>query len=373
MATPARQRSAAVPLALMFTALVVYASLYPFSGWHWPPGHDLAMLLKLPRSYYQDRFDVVANLVGYMPLGALYYAAVLRSGGHPLKAAALGLFGPAALSYAMEATQNFLPQRVPSVLDFLLNAGGGVLGTVLGGLLQASGQFVRWQALRDRWFTAESSGARALLLLWPLALLFPAPVPLGLGQIAAPLRTGIEAAFDQTPWADAVTDWLAPLGDVQPLSLLGESLAIALGLLAPCLLAYAAMRPGVRRLVLALAFTLLAWVTTTLSTALNFGPAHATAWLTPAALPGLGAGLVAAAAVAWVGRRLVSALGLVVLTALVVLVAQAPSDPYFAESLQAWQQGRFIRFHGLAQWVGWLWPYGAMAWLLWRLGARDRG
>ena len=26
-------------------------------------------------------------------------------------------------------------------------------------------------------------------------------------------------------------------------------------------------------------------------------------------------------------------------------------------SLQAWEQGRFIRFHGLAQWVGWLWPY----------------
>ena len=39
-------------------------------------------------------------------------------------------------------------------------------------------------------------------------------------------------------------------------------------------------------------------------------------------------------------------------------------------TLQGWEQGRFVRFHGLAQWVGWLWPYAAMAWLLGRLGSR---
>ena len=54
-----------------------------------------------------------------------------------------------------------------------------------------------------------------------------------------------------------------------------------------------------------------------------------------------------------------------------MLVAQAPSDPYFAESLLAWEQGRFARFHGLAQWVGWLWPYAAMGWLIARLAARQ--
>ena len=55
---------------------------------------------------------------------------------------------------------------------------------------------------------------------------------------------------------------------------------------------------------------------------------------------------------------------------LVVGVAQAPDDPYFAQSLKAWEQGQFVRFHGLAQWVGWLWPYAAMGWMLSRLGAR---
>jgi hypothetical protein len=28
--------------------------------------------------------------------------------------------------------------------------------------------------------------------------------------------------------------------------------------------------------------------------------------------------------------------------------------------LQTWEQGRFIRFHGVAQWLGWLWPYGVL-------------
>ncbi|MBX9793906.1 MAG: teicoplanin resistance protein VanZ, partial [Burkholderiaceae bacterium] len=66
-----------------------------------------------------------------------------------------------------------------------------------------------------------------------------------------------------------------------------------------------------------------------------------------------------------------AALGLMALTALVSLVSQTSEDVYFAQSLQAWEQGRFIRFHGAAQWVGWLWPYAAMGYLLGRIAARD--
>jgi hypothetical protein len=71
------------------------------------------------------------------------------------------------------------------------------------------------------------------------------------------------------------------------------------------------------------------------------------------------------------GPRLAAGLGLAALTALVVLVAHAPTDPYYAASLQGWEQGRFIRFHGMAQWIGWLWPYAAMTWLLSRLARRS--
>ena len=36
-----RPRSSATPLALAWAALVLYASLFPFSGWRWPPGQSL--------------------------------------------------------------------------------------------------------------------------------------------------------------------------------------------------------------------------------------------------------------------------------------------------------------------------------------------
>jgi 2',3'-cyclic-nucleotide 2'-phosphodiesterase (5'-nucleotidase family) len=52
-------------------------------------------------------------------------------------------------------------------------------------------------------------------------------------------------------------------------------------------------------------------------------------------------------------------------------VAQAPADPYFAASLHGWEQGRFIRFHGLAQWIGWCWPYAATLWLLRQSAGRE--
>jgi len=128
--------------------------------------------------------------------------------------------------------------------------------------------------------------------------------------------------------------------------------------------------PGWRRAVLALGALLVALGFMTLSTALNFSPQHALAWMTPFTLPGLGFGIALAWLCAPLPRRLMAGVGLVALTGLAAAVAQAPDDPYFAQSLQAWEQGRFVRFHGVAQWLGWLWPYAAMAWLLARLAAR---
>jgi hypothetical protein len=58
------------------------------------------------------------------------------------------------------------------------------------------------------------------------------------------------------------------------------------------------------------------------------------------------------------------------LTCQIVLVNQLGTDPYFALSLHGWEQGHFIRFHGLAQWLGWAWPYAALAFLLRQVMAR---
>ncbi|MBA4178396.1 MAG: teicoplanin resistance protein VanZ [Leptothrix sp. (in: Bacteria)] len=369
-----RQRSSATPLALAYAALVLYASLYPFSGWRWPPGQDLLTLAALPRTRWFEGFELTSNLLGYLPLGALLCLAARRRGMAALPALLLAAGVSAALSYGTEVLQQFLPRRVPAREDFLLNTGGAAAGALLALLANALGLVGRWQTLRERWFAPESAGALALLALWPVGLLFPAPMPLGLGQVAERLRETVASWLQDVPWADGLHALLAsPPPAATPLRPLAEMLVIALGLLSPVLIAYSVMRVGWRRVALALGALALALGGMTLATWLNFGPANALAWLGPTALPGLGLGLLLTLLLAAVPARVATGLGLVALTGLVVGVSQAPSDPYFAQSLQAWEQGRFVRFHGLAQWVGWLWPYAAMAWLLARLGSRPRG
>ena len=374
---PPRHRSSAVPLALLYAALVAYASLYPFTGWSHPQGLLSPAAWRLPWPHYWGRFDVGANLVGYLPLGALVFAAVVRSGHGAAQAAVAGVVLPSLLSLTLELLQNALPQRVPSALDWLLNSGGAALGMLLAALAHRLGALARWQVWRDRWFVERSAGAIALLLLWPVGLLFPTPVPLALGQVLPPLRGWLE---DFADWADGIA-WAADLADALaasalpevPLSPLAEASLTALGLAAPCLLAFTITRGVGRRAALVVGAAALGVAVTTLATTLSFGPSHAFGWITPATLPALGAGMLAALALAGVARRTAAACGLVVATALVALVAQAPEDAYFAVSLQAWEQGRFIRFHGVAQWVGRLWPLALLAYLLERVGARVDG
>ena len=367
-----RHRSSATPLALAYAALVLYASLYPFSGWRWPPGQQLSALAALPWTRWQDGFDVWSNLLGYLPLGALLLTAARRSGWTSFQALALALGLPCGLSYGTEFLQQFLPQRVPAMEDWLMNSAGAAGGALLAWLMVALGLGGRWHALRTRWFARESAGALALLALWPVGLLFPAPVPLGLGQVGERLREWLARMLQDVPWADAAYALLAvPPAAAAPLRPLAEGLIVALGLLAPCLVAYTVMPPGRRRLVMGAGALALGVAGMTLSTWLNFGPRHALGWLSPVTLPGLALGTLLALASAWLPQRVAAGIALVALTGLVVGVAQAPSDPYFAQSLQAWEQGRFVRFHGLAQWVGWLWPYAAMLWLLTRLGGRS--
>ena len=51
------------------------------------------------------------------------------------------------------------------------------------------------------------------------------------------------------------------------------------------------------------------------------------------------------------------------------LLNNASADAYFSLTLQTWEQGRFIRFHGLIQWLGWLWPYALLVYLVRHLSA----
>lgn len=362
-------RSLAWPLAAVTVCLIAYASLHPFSGWEAPQHlQSKGWLLAVPQPRGVSRFDLLSNLLGYIPLGALLAAGVLRSGGSAWLAGLLALFLAAGLSYGLESLQHFLPRRVPSIIDWMLNAGGAAIGALVLLLVDKLGGLRRWQHWRERWLLRGRGTGLALLLLWPLGLLFPPPLPFGLGQVMRRAQDALALWLEDSAWDGRLdTNWTSGVSQLVPAI---EVLGIAGGLLAPCLLGYALTRSGPRRFAVLAATILLGIAVTTLSTALNFGPEHALTWITPPVGPAVALAAAVGAALAWAPARASAALAVVVLAATLALINLAPPDPFYAASLQAWEQGRFIRFHGLSQWIGWLWPYAALVYLLARAASR---
>ena len=350
-----KSRSSAWPLALLYAGLVVYASLYPFEGWRLQGVAPMAFFWA-PFPQYWTMFDVVANLVGYAPLGFLLALALLRSGwASGTWPVAVGV--PVLLSLTVESLQNLLPMRVPSNVDLALNAAGAASGAGVAWVLLRLGGVRRWSAFRAAWFEPGTHGSLVLLALWPFALLYPASVPFGLGQVADRLEAGLVQVLANTPFLT----WMPQrLEAATPLSPLAEAFCVALGLMAPMLMGYGDLRTTTKRLVFWLALLACAMGATGLSSALTYGPDHAWSWLSPQALLGLGMAVLGGLVLLGLSRRLCLVAMLLCLAVSLSLLNRAPASPYFAQSLEVWEQGRFIRFHGLSQWLGWMWPFAAM-------------
>lgn len=379
-------RSTAWPLTWASVALIAYATLHPLTGWHWPvPG---LFTWVLPKQSFELPSDLMANLLGYMPLGLVLCIALLRSGWGALSASLATLVLGSALSYGLELTQFALPGRVPSISDWALNSLGVAWGVLAAITAYALGLVDWWHRWRERLFIPQAGFGLALLWLWPLGLLFPPPLPLGEGQLWPVLRLLFVDWTADTPWQG----WFLPEGDPlslfsgpgwpgpAPASLSPEALAawwpwqnaltVALGLLAPMAVACAVTRSRALRLILLAGAVVVAVGGTAVSTAMNYGPNHAFTWLGMPTLVGLLVGALCGALLLDRTRTTAAAAGVVVLLGLVWMIHQVPPDPYYAQTLLLWEQGRFIRFHGLSRWFGLLWPYAALVWLLARVFAR---
>ncbi|MFM7332141.1 MAG: VanZ family protein [Brachymonas sp.] len=348
-------RSSASLLALVFALLIVYASLYPFAGWR-DQGIQAWAFLQGPWPRYWSRFDVVANGLGYIPLGFLLALALMRTRLLPQPALTASL-AASSLSLLLEMLQTYLPTRVPQLSDWLLNSGGALLGALLAQAMERMGAIDTWSRFRARWFVREARGPLVLLLLWPVALLFPPAAPLALGQIRQRFHSAMADWVEGTPFATYVDE---PSAYVLPLSNLNELLCVMLGFLIPCLLAYSVTLGWPRRLALLLLGVGIALGASSLSAALSFSPEHGLAWLSPPAKAGLLVGVVGAALAVILPRRLCLGILVMALVWQLSLINAAPEAPYYAQTLQSWEQGRFIRFHGLAQWLGWVWPFAAL-------------
>jgi VanZ family protein len=356
-------KTSASPLALIYSGLLVYASLYPFADWRYQ-GIVPWVFLTSPMPKYWTGFDVAINVLGYMPFGIFLVLSALRSGRarHFIVRATLVA---AVLSLAMESLQSYLPARVPSNVDFALNVLGAWLGALMAWAMEKMGFIDRWSRFRARWFVPDARGGLVLLALWPLALLFPAAVPFGLGQVFERLEAGLADVLQDTPFLD----WL-PVRDIelQPLVPVVEWVCVVLGVLIPCLLGYCIIRSVSQRALFALLVFALGVGVSALSAALSYGPEHAWAWFSLPVKAGMVTALLLVILMLWLPRRASAALVLLALGVYLSLLNQAPASPYFAQTLSTWEQGRFIRFHGLAQWLGWLWPYAAVMYVLTQVG-----
>lgn len=358
--------SAALPLTLLYAALIVYASLFPFSGWH-DQGIAPWAYLRAPWPQYWTRFDLFTNFAGYAPFGfllTLTLAHRLRAGW----AAVLALLLALLLSFCMESLQSYLPLRIASNVDMAFNVSGALLGALLAALALRYGHVARWQRWRARWFAPHSRGALVLLALWPVGLLSPTSVAYGMGRVLERLEDGVAALLEGTAFLE-----LMPMREfeLQPLLPGTETWAVALGALVPCLLGFVVIPQRQRRLLFAALALLGGLALLTLSAALAWGPAHAWAWATSPVLWGVAAAAWAALLLAWppLPARVYVVLLLAVLLVQLALVNGAAESAYFATARQAWEQGQFIHFFGLTEWIAWLWPFAALAYLLLRLFA----
>lgn len=365
-----QHKSIALPLALAYAVLIVYASLYPFADWR-DQGIAPWAYLAAPWPRWWTGFDFGINVVGYMPLGFLGAVALLRSRpeasamGAVLRATVAG----GAISFAMETLQSYLPSRVPSNVDLGLNTLGTLVGALLAASFERLGLVAHWQRARTNWFVEDARGGLVLLALWPPALLFPAAVTFGLGQVFERVEGAISEWLLDTPFID----WLPVRQfELEPLVPAAELLCVMLGALVPCLLGFLITRSVVRRAIL-LPATLMAGVAASaLSAALSYGPEHAWAWLGLPVQVGIAAALFVGILLVPASRRLCAALLLVALIVHLSLLNQAPESAYFAQTLATWEQGRFIRFHGVAQWLGWIWPFATLGYVLMVLAGRPR-
>ena len=360
---PAAPRGSPVSRAalLAYLLLIVYASWYPFMGWR-SSGLPLLSFVNLTPQRYWTGFDVVVNIIGYMPLGALMVLSLyprVRGVWAVLLAAAGGVL----VSGGMEAVQNYLPSRVPSNLDFFTNSAGCLAGAVIGALcartlLDQS----RLYRLRKRWFASHASQGLVLLALWPLAQIYPQGYLFGNGQVLPIISEWL------SNWLDTNIDLVAMLRPGPAMSVeqywLSETIITACGMTGAVLTLMCLMRRGAPRYSLMLAMVGTALLVKTLSSSLFFRPDNAFVWMTPGAEGGFLIGLIMLAGLAFAPQVAQRRLAIVTLVLSLIVVNTIPVNPYFVSTLQGWVQGKFLNFNGAAQFLSLLWPFLALWFLL---------
>ncbi len=338
----------AMPLAraisLSYALLIIYVSLNPFdfdlqngiSPWAW---------LNAPLPRFFTLFDVLVNILAYIPLGFLIvFASYPRWRNFLALAIALGL--SAMLAFSVESLQSWLPTRIPSQMDWWANIWGGLLGALLA--IPLGPQWLSGSAIRrrfDQWFGLNWA-ACALFLLFPWSQIYPQSSWLGTGVWG-------NSIFGPIDWGTTVVNHLAQETVITALCWLGTALLLSLGMRAKA--------PQWKVLNGLLCSTVLIKM---IFTALQFGGEFSFLWLTAGAIWGM---LLGSILLRWALRlsgRVKFCLALGCLIGATIAINLLPDNPYFVLTMRHWYQGRLVHFNELMQWVSVVWLPLALVWIV---------
>jgi VanZ family protein len=332
--------------AALYGLMIVYASLEPFSGWMAPlPGTPFFLFALWPPRY--TRFDVVINIIAYVPFG--FFVALIGARRAPVARLATGAGGGALLTFAVETAQLFLPTRDASTIDFLSNAAGAAIGA--GAALafnRMPGLRTSIGAWRQRVFLAGHSGdlGLALLGIWLLAQVNP-----GIPLFAATFDPSLELTSD-------VAGTLLQAAQ-SAFNVVGVGLFLAL------LLRQRHFLGGAVLLLIGGALMLKGC-----AASLLIRQSVLETWLKPGVVLGVGAGALVLLLAIWLPRPARTTLCAIALLSSLIAPLLAP-DMWHARAPLAlfdWPYGQLLNFNGLTHAVLVVWPVLASVYLLWLAG-----
>jgi VanZ family protein len=331
-------------LGTAWAAVIVFASLYPFSGWT-DPGISTISFISIPLPKHVLWGDFLINLSAYVPLGFLVSMAF---GGRRAASFLLATLLCCLLSFSMESVQMYLPTRVASNLDWLANSLGGLIGSIIAmranRLPLVDIHLVKW---RDDWIIQGAAGDAgiALVALW---------------------------LFTQTnPSLPLMGSWILDEGQLlQRLFIphsfsFHEAASVALNLLSFGLLLSLMMKEGRAKLMPVVLTLLLAALIKSAMAGFLLKPSVFFAWASREALAGVGTGLALISAFKHGTRKMRVSIAILAIFAQIVFTILTPNiaSPGSELFLFSWKYGQLLTLSGSTSFIARLWPYLALAYL----------
>ncbi len=124
-------------LGIAYSLFILYGTLFPFTPYQpFPPEAWKSLREVWLTSQANSSGDLIQNLLLFIPLGYFLGKLLSPSGRHPLRGLLVSVTLGASLSFSVEYLQLYFPDRMTSVMDWILNSVSTALGVTLSFFLR---------------------------------------------------------------------------------------------------------------------------------------------------------------------------------------------------------------------------------------------